>query len=247
MICENCGAKFDDELERCPYCGTMNAKGAFKSYRKKLFGIKDNLRKLDDEAYSSLQELIIKSLLKTFVILLICVAIGVVIGFMLPRTYSDADYEQRIYDEVVWLAENDAALSEALNNRDYATLEALREENYGAFYEWNHYDIYTLIGAEEEFDEAVTEALEDINSLDYNSFYIADGLCILYNPESIVNVNFDEEELAIYTDMVNNINEKFLSLGLDAEDTRRLYDECSYEYGVDSERLSEALSEVNHD
>ncbi len=200
MICENCGAKFDDELERCPYCGTMNAKGAFKSYRKKLFGIKDNLGKLDDEAYFSLQQLIIRSLLKTFVILLLCVAIGVVIGFMLPRTYFDADYEQRVYEEVVWLAENDAALSEALNNRDYATLEALREENYGAFYEWNHYDIYALIGA--------------------------------------------EEELAIYTDMVNNINEKFLSLGLDAEETRRLYDECSYEYGVDSERLLEALSEV---
>ena len=118
----------------------------------------------------------------------------------LPRTYFDADYEPRVYEEVVWLAENDAALSEALNNRDYATLEALREENYGAFYEWNHYDIYALIGA--------------------------------------------EEELAIYTDMVNNINEKFLSLGLDAEETRRLYDECSYEYGVDSERLLEALSEV---
>ncbi|MBO4537736.1 MAG: zinc-ribbon domain-containing protein, partial [Erysipelotrichaceae bacterium] len=29
LICKNCGAAYPEDTEYCPYCGTMNKKGAY--------------------------------------------------------------------------------------------------------------------------------------------------------------------------------------------------------------------------
>ena len=36
MICKNCGAHFDDNLPKCPYCGAFSYIGARKEYMEKL-------------------------------------------------------------------------------------------------------------------------------------------------------------------------------------------------------------------
>lgn len=36
MICNNCGAHFDDDLPKCPYCGDFHYAGAQKEYMDKL-------------------------------------------------------------------------------------------------------------------------------------------------------------------------------------------------------------------
>ena len=40
--CSSCGAMFDDELETCPYCGTIHLRGAEKAYMRDLGRIRDN-------------------------------------------------------------------------------------------------------------------------------------------------------------------------------------------------------------
>lgn len=36
MICKNCGAEFDEQLARCPYCNTMNEAGAKRKFYHKI-------------------------------------------------------------------------------------------------------------------------------------------------------------------------------------------------------------------
>ena len=36
MICNNCGAHFDDDLPKCPYCGDFHYAGAQKEFMDKL-------------------------------------------------------------------------------------------------------------------------------------------------------------------------------------------------------------------
>ena len=33
MVCKNCGAEIDDNLNNCPYCGTENHKKAEETHR----------------------------------------------------------------------------------------------------------------------------------------------------------------------------------------------------------------------
>ena len=36
IICSSCGAEFEDTLPKCPYCGSLNYKGAEAEYLGKL-------------------------------------------------------------------------------------------------------------------------------------------------------------------------------------------------------------------
>ena len=56
MICNNCGAHFDDNLPNCPYCSALHYPGARKEYMEKLEDIKENLddlHKTIPEVYAS--------------------------------------------------------------------------------------------------------------------------------------------------------------------------------------------------
>ena len=56
MICNNCGAHFDDNLPNCPYCSALHYPGARKEYMEKLEDIKENLDDLHEtipEMYTS--------------------------------------------------------------------------------------------------------------------------------------------------------------------------------------------------
>ena len=51
MICKNCGGQFPDTLAKCPYCGTMNKKGAYRDFRRKVSAVIDRLLNLKEESY----------------------------------------------------------------------------------------------------------------------------------------------------------------------------------------------------
>ena len=41
IICNSCGAEFEDTLPKCPYCGSLNYKGAEAEYLGKLEGMRE--------------------------------------------------------------------------------------------------------------------------------------------------------------------------------------------------------------
>ena len=53
--CESCGAEFDDDLPKCPYCGFVNLKGAEKEYMKKLEDFREDMG-VDDVPLEELKD-----------------------------------------------------------------------------------------------------------------------------------------------------------------------------------------------
>ena len=67
--CKNCGASFDENLEKCPYCGTMNKKGAYRSFRLKIVSMIDSVLGLKDDIHNSVSKIIWNSLLRAVILI----------------------------------------------------------------------------------------------------------------------------------------------------------------------------------
>ena len=114
VVCKNCGAVFDERLEKCPYCGTMNRKGAYRSFRMTFAGMIDQMLGLRDEVNQSTSRMVLFAFLRS--LLLIAVVVG--LAFLFAQTaqvnyYSDPKYDQEAYETIVWEDENLEKLDEA--------------------------------------------------------------------------------------------------------------------------------------
>ena len=47
IICSSCGAEFEDTLPKCPYCGSLNYKGAEAEYLGKLEDVRRDMQQLE--------------------------------------------------------------------------------------------------------------------------------------------------------------------------------------------------------
>lgn len=47
-ICSSCAAEYDDTLPKCPYCGTLNYKGAEAEYFEKLEDVRSDMEELEE-------------------------------------------------------------------------------------------------------------------------------------------------------------------------------------------------------
>ena len=54
IVCTSCGASFDKDEPKCPYCGTLNPYGAEKEYKEKLEDIREKLDVVDDIAKAAI-------------------------------------------------------------------------------------------------------------------------------------------------------------------------------------------------
>lgn len=72
--CENCGASFDENLPKCPYCGALNEEGAEKEYNEKLERIRTKLDNVDELASEEFKAEA-KVFLKVFLVTLLVVGI----------------------------------------------------------------------------------------------------------------------------------------------------------------------------
>ena len=77
VICKNCGGSFNDEADRCPYCGTMHKKGAYAKFRRKVSDVIDRLLGLKVEAERSVSRIILSSILRALVLCAVCIGHGI--------------------------------------------------------------------------------------------------------------------------------------------------------------------------
>ena len=112
--CKSCGAVFDAGLSYCPYCGVMNKRGAYAEFRGKISSLTDAMFGLKEDVQQSVSRMILSSLLRS--LLFIAVIVGAAYAF--SRTaqvnyYNDPEYDQKAYEEIVWMDENLDKLNEA--------------------------------------------------------------------------------------------------------------------------------------
>ena len=145
VTCKNCGAVFSENLEKCPYCGTMNRKGAYRSFRMTFAGMVDQMLGLKDEVNQTTGKMILSAFLRSLVF--IAVIIGIAFGF--SRTarinyYSDPEYDQEAYETILWEDENLDKLDEAYAKNDFKTIKSLYAENSKVVHRWPNYANYVL-------------------------------------------------------------------------------------------------------
>ena len=190
MKCKNCGAEYSNKLVKCPYCGTMNRKAAYKDFKKKVDQIIDRLFGLKTEAYDSVSKMIFISILRSLLIIAICLAIGFGLAMLQNVNYYHDEKEDTVrYENIIWENENLAVLNEAYANRDFATIKKLLDQNYRVVSSWEHYPSYVL----------QTECEDILNEEYFNEYVLRDILYYLFDPDMIVyGPGMSEEELKIY-------------------------------------------------
>ncbi len=234
--CKNCGAVFNAKLSYCPYCGTMNKRGAYAEFRMKISSVINAMLGLKEDVQQSVSRIILSSLLRSLI--LIAVIIG--IAFAFSRTaqvnyYNDPKYDQQAYEEIVWMDENLAGLNEAYENGDYKTIEKMYYEQPNAVRNWSHYPTYTLKYA---YGKLEAEERLDVYQLQKMMHFI-------FHPEYYTGYNgmkrVDENE---YAAMREALILKLESRGYAFSELEEIYAKHSDSYGyVDSDFLKEYVKE----
>ena len=78
IICENCGGEFDEELVRCPYCGTGYLPAEENEYMENLDGIRKELAGYPEEGDASIHRRLSKA--ARMVLLVIAVIFLLILG-----------------------------------------------------------------------------------------------------------------------------------------------------------------------
>ena len=234
--CKNCGAIFDARLSYCPYCGTMNKRGAYAEFRSKVSSMIDSILGLKENVHQSVSRIILFSLLRS----LIFIAAIIGLAFAFSRTaqvnyYNDPEYDQQAYEEIVWMDENLDKLNEAYESGDYKTIEKLYYQQSHAVRSWSRYPSYTL---KSTFEKLNTEDRLEVYQLQQMMHFI-------FHPEYYTGYNgmtrVDENE---YAAMREALISKLESRGYSLARLEEIYARCSDSYGyVDSSLLKDYVKE----
>ena len=223
IVCRNCGGQFNENLSKCPFCGSMNKKGAYREFRFKISDIIENALGLKEEVYDSVHKLVFHALLRGIILVLLVGGVGFLLGYMSNvNYYNDREYDEKTLENILWEDENLEKLEKAYANNDMETIDKLYHENSRVISNWEHYSSYAL-------KKAYLELMED----DYFSSYVFTRmLYFLYYPDYYGNTNkMSTEELQEYqrerADMLALLEKK----GYSEEELKNIYDSCKDGYG----------------
>ena len=145
VACGSCGASFDEDQGKCPYCGSTNIMGAEREYMGKLEDVRKDMGELDSAPLEELHAAVKKQgyfLKKTFIVILVITVAAVLIIFALTRG-EKKDYKE----QYLWQQEYFPQLSQLYDNGEYdAMLElaahALADNPSATLWDWEHYHFY---------------------------------------------------------------------------------------------------------
>ena len=239
MICKNCGGQFPDTIEKCPYCGTMNKKGAYRGFRKKVSAFIDSLLGLKTDAYESVSRMILVSILRSLVLIAVCVLLAFVASrFYNVDYYNDSRYDKERMEDIEWENANIQKLNEAYEQRDYETIRKLYYENSSIVSHWEHYASYSLL---EEFDKLINK--ESLSKYDMSNI-----MYFLYYPDYYGRTeSLSETELEEYLENRKQLIEKVEKEGYPEEKLQEIYEEYADSYGyISLSEIEDALQEVKN-
>ena len=223
MICKNCGGVFSDTLAKCPYCGTMNKKGAYKDFRKKVSAVIDRLLSLKEESYNSVSRMILLSILRSLILIAVCILLAFVASrFYNVNYYNDSRYDKERLEDIEWENENIQKLNEAYENRDYETIKKLYYQNSSIVYKWEHFASYSLM---EEYDSLISKD-------SFSTYDMTKVLYYLFYPDYFGKTeSLSKEELAEYEESRNKLVEKAEEEGYPQDKLQEIYENYADSYG----------------
>lgn len=188
IICNSCGAEFNNEEPKCPYCGVMNYEGAEKEYFEKLEDIREDVADLNkvplQEAKAELKKQG-RFIRKIVLAVLMLVAVFAVIIFL-----QEKSYERDEKADFLWQQENYPKMDAMYEDGEYEELAAFYQkamEEDQLLYNWEH----------AAFVETYLEVQEFYSDLEYMAVTedISDGMygVILWTQWRVYGYSFSEE------------------------------------------------------
>ena len=173
--CDNCGASYDEGLDKCPYCGAIEPVNAEKKYMEKLQKVRKNLDNVDEMAAEDFFAEV-KKFLKAF---LITAAVATVIGVLIYVGSKNIGK----HNDIMERAAVDDTMTEVVAYRDCMMQwnELFKAEKYDEFcnaiteerysfsniYGYEHFDFYTAYKAMQEVEQCL-----DNQELPYDNYEI---------------------------------------------------------------------------
>ena len=237
--CKNCGASFDDDLSSCPYCGTMNKKGAYAEFRRVVSSFIDSMLGLKDDVQKSVSKIILSSIIRGVILIAVIVGAAFVCSrFANVNYYNHKEYDQEAYEDITWLDENLDQLNKAYESDDFKTIDDLYFENSNVVRNWTHYPMYCL---KKEYSQLIV--LDGLNEYRFSRI-----LYFLFYPEYYSGYNtknkIDLEEYEKLKDSIYSLMER---MGYSPEELADIYKKCADSYGyVSTTDLKEYMKEAGN-
>ena len=107
IICSSCGAEFEDTLPKCPYCGSLNYKGAEAEYLGKLESMRQDMQQLEQVPEKELKKKLKKKQKFVIKLLIILAALAAILAVIVFRAqyieHREQDFEglTEFYEQAV--------------------------------------------------------------------------------------------------------------------------------------------------
>jgi hypothetical protein len=104
IICSSCGAEFEDTLPKCPYCGSLNYKGAEAEYLGKLESMRQDMQQLEQVPEKELKKKLKKKQKFVIKLLIILAALAAILAVIVFRAQYIEPRDARA--DYLWEKEN---------------------------------------------------------------------------------------------------------------------------------------------
>lgn len=149
IVCKSCAAEFADDLPKCPYCGSMNIKGAEAEYMGKLQDVREDLGELSQLPGQAHKRELKKQVKRWGIVAAALVVFAVMMQMVFLRSssrYTDSPEKERA--DLIWLAEHEKELDALYESNDAeGILEYFYEwcDEDNAFSEWEHWEFAAIL------------------------------------------------------------------------------------------------------
>ena len=146
IICSSCGAEFEDTLPQCPYCGSLNYKGAEAEYLGKLEGMRQDMQQLEQVPEKELKKKLKKKQKFVIKLLILLAALAAILAVIVFRAQYIEPRDARA--DYLWEKENFPVLDRLYREQDFEGLtefyeQAVTEDR--VIDRWEHSGIFTRL------------------------------------------------------------------------------------------------------
>ena len=145
MICGFCGAEFDDNLVKCPYCDSTNVKGAEAVYMEQLEDVREELDNLTDVPMNEIKKAAKKQL--KFVGIVLGVLLVLVLAASGFAYWLEYQYKRDEKADFLWKEANFPMMQELYDEEKYDELIVFIEqatEDDKPVWDWKHWEFINL-------------------------------------------------------------------------------------------------------
>lgn len=167
--CASCGAKIDETVVSCPYCGSIHYPGAEADYMKKLKEVHRDLQGLEKSPAREWKSEFVSQLKFVGVILLIASVVAVIAGLSTWYRFDREDGNAR--EEFLWKMENYPVMQRMLEDGQYDELLAFYKEaddEGKPVYGWSNRGAISMYDRYVSCCELLTKEAEGISLTEYD-------------------------------------------------------------------------------